>query len=133
MDKLVAWDPSNFMLRHNLTHYEEEDPQDKSCLWYPTQLFARPMDRMVAEAVQIKDAMELSQQAEGRHIILNGKTEYNRCILPGITPKPSEEDKEADRKMKEKVLEAASRYKRKATGHPNLQPQCGNRYEGRLR
>ena len=36
MEKLKSWDASNFMLRHNLQHHQEEDPQNASYLWYPS-------------------------------------------------------------------------------------------------
>ena len=100
-------------------------------MWYPTRFFARPLDRMVSEAVQIKDALERSRGSK-EHIVLNSKVEFNRCILPGITQKPTDKDKENDNKIKEMVQEVASLYKRqKPQEPPGTHPQCGNRYEGR--
>ena len=53
------------------------------------------MDRQIAEAVEMKEEIEeASRKNNGELIIRNGKTEYNRCILLGITRVPNEKDKE---------------------------------------
>ena len=98
MDKLRGWDFSSFMLRHNLQHHPEDDPLSAEYLWYPTGFHERAMDRQVAEAIHIKEELERIQR-EGRGILMNGKTEYNRCILPGITREVTEEDNKKERKL----------------------------------
>ena len=49
------------------------------------------MDRQVAEALGIKAAY-----GDKERVVLNAKTEYSKCVLPGVTPVASEEDKEQD-------------------------------------
>ena len=93
MDKLKGWDHSNFMLRHNIMHHAEDDPQNNNYLWYPTHFFDKPLDREVMEAILIKEAMEKAA-CDPNHVVLNGKAEYNRNILPGITQTATEEDRE---------------------------------------
>ena len=70
-------DVSNFMLRHNLLHHPEDDPQNNNYLWYPTAFFDKPMERQISEAIIIKEALDKSTKDQN-HIVLNGKTEYNR-------------------------------------------------------
>ena len=47
------------------------------------------MDRQVAEAIAIKEAY-----GDSTRLVLNAKTEYSRCVLPGISPQPTDEEKE---------------------------------------
>ena len=54
MEKLRSWDPSNFMLRHN---HPENDPLCSDYLWQPTGFYQRPIQREIAEAIKIKEAL----------------------------------------------------------------------------
>ena len=93
MEKLKGLDSSNFMLRHNLLCHPDGDPMDNSYIWYPTRFHTKAIDRQVGEAIQIKKAIDTPGVK-----VMNAKTEYSRCVLPGITPVTSEEDiKEDDR------------------------------------
>ena len=93
------------MLRRNLLHHPEDDPLDNRYTWYPTGFYTRAMDRQIAEAVKIKEEIEeAGRRTDGKKvIIMNGKTEYNRCILLGITRVPDEQDVEQDRLIKVRI------------------------------
>ena len=82
---------SSFMLRHNLLQHDQDDPFRAEYAWEPLTYFQKPMDRQVAEALAIKEAY-----GNGGRRVLNAKTEYSRCVLPGVTPEASDEDKEQD-------------------------------------
>ena len=58
----------------------------------------KALDRQVAEAINIKKVMEQKEV-----ILMNAKTEYSRCILPGITPIASEEDKAQEDRVKKQI------------------------------
>ena len=77
------------------------------------------MDRQVAEALAIKEAY-----GDGGRRVLNAKTEYSRCVLPGVTPEASEEDKEQDEVVHRMIKELRKRKgmpeKEEETEVPNL-------------
>ena len=82
---------SSFMLRHNLLHHDNDDPFMADYVWEPISYFQKPMDRQVAEAIAIKEAY-----GDSSRLVLNAKTEYSRCVLPGVTSQPTEEEKEQE-------------------------------------
>ena len=98
MDKLKGLDSSNFMLRHNLLYHANEHPMDNSYVWYPTKFHTKAIDRQVGEAIEIKKAMDTPGV-----LLMNAKTEYSRCVLPGISPVPSKEDEKEDNKVKDLI------------------------------
>ena len=99
MDKLKGMDTSSFMLRHNLLYHRDEDPLDRSYVWYPVKYHRKAIDRLVSEAINIKNAMD----TEGL-VLMNAKTEYTRCVLPGITPQATEQEKKEDNKVRADIM-----------------------------
>ena len=91
MKALRGAQSSSFILRHNLLHHKDDDPFCTDYTWEALAFFQKPMDRQVAEALAIKEAY-----GDSGRVVLNAKTEYSRCVLPGITPAASEEDKEQE-------------------------------------
>ena len=89
---------SSFMLRHNLLHHDQDDPFRAEYAWEPITFFQKPMDRQVSEAIEIKKAY-----GDGTRLVLNAKTEYSRCVLPGITPQPTEEEKEQEEAVQKRI------------------------------
>ena len=71
LEKLKGWDPSNFMLRHNLECHPEEDPLCRYYLWEPTGCYKTPIQREIAGAIKIKEA--IAKEKEG-YMVLNAKT-----------------------------------------------------------
>ena len=84
MEKLKSLDSSNFMLRHNLLYHGNEDPQCKDYIWAPTKFHTKALERQVSEALYIKTAMDTPGT-----ILMNTKTEFSRCVLPGISQAPN--------------------------------------------
>ena len=89
---------SSFMLRHNLLCHSEDDPYCPDYIWEPLRYFQKPMDRQIAEALGIKEAY-----GDDKKLVLNAKTEYSRCVLPGITPVVTEEEKEQEEAVKKRI------------------------------
>ena len=82
MEKLKGWDPGNFMLRHNMESHPEDDPLCRNYTWEPTGFHQRPMQREISKAIKIKDAYSKERPL---YIVMNARTEFNRCILRGVT------------------------------------------------
>ena len=70
MEKLKGLDSSNFMLRHNLLAHPDEDPMDKNYIWCPNGFHTKALDRLVQEAINIKEALDTKGL-----VLLNAKTE----------------------------------------------------------
>ena len=100
MDKLKRLDSSNFMLRHNFLFHPDGDPMDNRYVWYPTKFHSKAIDRLVGEAIEIKKAWD----TPGVNL-MNAKTEYSRCVLPGNMPVATKEDEKEDDKVKGIILE----------------------------
>ena len=103
MEKLKSWDQSNFMLRHNLLYHPEDDPLEAKYLWYPTGFYQKAMERQISEAIKIKEAVE-EAEANPNFILMNANTEYNCCVLPGITMVASKEDQKQDEDLKKVIM-----------------------------
>ena len=58
-------------------------------------------------------------------ILMNAKTEYSRCVLPGISPAPTNEEKKEDDRIKEliRVLKLRKEAAEKQTGSLEAQAQ----------
>ena len=67
-------------------------------VWYPEEFHVKPMDRVITEALNIKNAL-----AQKDLILMNAKTEFSRCVLPGITPTPTEQEQEFDEKIRRDI------------------------------
>ena len=98
IDKLKSVDSGSFTLRHNLLYHPEEYPLLKNIIWYPEEFHIKPMDRLIAEALNIKNALDTKD-----HVLMNVKTEYKKCVLPRITPSPTEEEKEDDELIRRNI------------------------------
>ena len=60
-------------------------------VWEPLEYNTKPMERYIREALNIKKALD----TEGV-ILMNANTEFTKCVLPGITPAPTEQEKQED-------------------------------------
>ena len=89
-------------------------------IWYPTDLYMKPMERQISEALKIKEGLS-RQQKDTKYILMNGKTEFNRCILPGITPQVTTWETEEGEKITKLILRRKQLEKQRST-HPNLEP-----------
>ena len=100
------------MLKHLLESHEEEDSEDIKFGMKIRATAKSAFERQVTESVLI-------QQEAKDHIILNSKSEYNRCALPRLTTKLGEyefEEKkkeEQEEKRKDEELERKIRILRK--------------------
>ena len=110
-EKLRSWDPSNFMLRHNVIHHPEEDPLNKDYLWTPLSHHEKPLERVVEEAIRIKVAFQ-TEDLKDDYISMNGKGEYTRNVLPGISRKASPLDKESNESITKKILDLKKQSER---------------------
>ena len=117
MEKLRSMDSSSFMLRHNLLHHGEDDPLNNEYIWYPTKFHARALDRQISEALEIKQAMDTPGT-----IVMNAKTEYSRCVLPGITPSPTEEEKKEDDRIRDQIKTLKALRDRTRGGRQESEP-----------
>ena len=126
IDKLRAVDSSSSILRHNLLHHPEEDPLTNTMVCHPEEFHIRPMDRIIAETLKIKNAL-----ADKEVILMNAKTEFSRCVLPGITPTPTEQEKEFDKKIRKDIrrlkttLKAKGQHKTLTYHHLSKQQETG--------
>ena len=88
-------------------------------VWCPTEYNIKPMDRMIAKALNIKNALGVKDL-----LLLNAKTEFTKCVLPGITPSPTEEEKQMGEEVRRKIRtlkmsrKQQQRKKRKTSDHP---------------
>ena len=60
------------------------------------------MERQILEAIKIKQSLTKEEDSKNsnnnNYINMNGKVEYNRCILPGLTVKATATDIEENEK-----------------------------------
>ena len=104
--------PSSHLLKHLLNWYEGEDFEKIEFGMRIRSTAKSAFERQVTESVLI-------QQESQDHIILNSKSEYNRCALPRLTTKLGEKEfeemkkEEDEEKRKEEDLERKIRILRK--------------------
>ena len=108
------------MLRHNFLHHPEDDPMEDKYLWYPTGFYQKAMERQIAEAIKIKEAVERAED-DPNFILMNGKMEYNRCVLPGITRTPTQEDKKEDERVRGIITECKRQFMRRKRQKPDAE------------
>ena len=97
------------MIRHNLLHHQEEDPLNRDYLWTVVSQHSKPLERAVEEAIRIKMAFQ-TEEKSNNYICMNCKREYSRNILPGISRKTNQQDKDKEEKMTLRIMEAKKLY-----------------------
>ena len=94
---------------------QEHKGEEYNVEWFSVQVckFTRsPFERQILESVMI-------QEEKKKHIILNSKSEYNRCAVPRLTSRLGDtvyddiEDKIKEEKKMEEILEARIRQLKK--------------------
>ena len=63
-----------------------------------TESQVKPVDRLISEALNIKNALETKEM-----VLMSAKTKFSRCVLPDITPNPTEQEKEHDEQMRKDI------------------------------
>ena len=96
------------MVKHYFEAHEEENPRDMRFGMRLIRTHRTAFNRQISESVVI-------QTEKRKHLILNSKSEYNRCALPRLTAKVGEENiktlekKKIEEKKAEKELEGKIR------------------------
>ena len=95
------------MLKHFFNSHEGEDLRDMEFEMRLVKTHRTAFNRQISESVEIQN-----QKIE--HLILNSRSEYNRCALPRLTAKIGEEsfsktekqkkeEKESERQLEQKI------------------------------
>ena len=103
-NNFAALSNDSYMLKHYIDKHDGEDLQKRKFVVRVIQFTRSSFERQILESVQL-------QHNQSQHILLNSRSEYNRCAIPRLSSKLGEkeykeysaEEKEEEREEREVV------------------------------